>query len=454
MKLFKRFLMFLALLISAKLSSQQVIDRVVAVVGGNIVLESEIEAQYNQYLGMGYKTGHQTRCTILEDIMYQKLLLAQAAHDSLKVTESQVDQEIERKLQYYIKQFGSVEKFEQYNGKSVEAFKADIREKQKEYLLSQQMQGKITGEMTVSPNEVFAYFNALPVDSVPYINSEIEIGQIVRRPGINPELKQYARQRIDDVRKKVVSGEMDFCAAAAAYSDDPGSKMTCGFYKSIQRGQFVPEFEAVAFHLKPNEISEVFETEYGFHFVQMIERRGDEIDVRHILVTVQSAPTDLLKAKATLDSVRRILQIDTLKFCEAAAKYSDDKDTKNACGLLVNPQTGTTLFEMDLLGQIDPAILFTLDNMKPGEISDPVLMQTRDAKQAYRILYLKKRTLPHKANLKEDFPKIQEAALAQKQQKVIKEWVNRKLKTTYASIAEDYLTCKFENDWALTAARK
>ncbi len=454
MKILRKFFFFAALLLSAKIYSQQVIDRVVAVVGGNIILESEIEAQYNQYLGMGYKACQQTRCTILEDVMYQKLLLAQAAHDSLKVTESQVDQEIERKLQYYIKQFGSVEKFEAYNGKSVESFKNDIREKQREYLLSQQMQGKITGDLTVSPKEVFAYFSALPADSVPLINSEIEIGQIVRRPPPNNELKIYARQRIEEVRKKVVGGEMDFCAAAAAYSDDPGSKMTCGFYKSIQRGQFVPEFEAVAFHLKPNEFSDVFETEYGFHFVQLVERRGDEIDVRHILVAVQSAPTDLLKAKGTLDSVKRILQTDTLKFCEAAAKYSDDKDTKNACGLLVNPQTGTTLFEMDLLSQIDPSILFTLDNMKPGEISDPVLMQTRDAKQAYRILYLKKRTLPHKANLREDFPKIEEAALAQKQQKVIKEWVNRKLKTTYASIAEDYMSCKFENNWAQTVNRK
>jgi peptidyl-prolyl cis-trans isomerase SurA len=439
---------------SIQINAQQMIDRVVAVVGGNIVLESEIDAQYNQYLGMGYKPGHQTRCTILEDIMYQKLLIAQAAHDSLKVTESQVDQEIERKMQYYLKQFGTQEKFEQFYGKSVEAFKVDIREKQKEYLLSQQMQGKITGELSVSPNEVYTYFSQLNADSIPYINSEIEIGQIVRKPTVNPELKQYARQKIEDVRKKVVAGEMDFCAAAAAYSDDPGSKLNCGFYKGIQRGQFVPEFEAVAFHLKPNDISEVFETEYGFHFVQLIERRGDEIDVKHVLVAVQSAPSDLLRAKATLDSVRHLLQIDTLKFCEAAAKYSDDKDTKNACGLMVNPQTGTTLFEMDLLGQIDPALVFTLDNMKPGEYSDPVLMQTRDAKQAYRILYLKKRTLPHKANLREDFPKIQEAALAQKQQKVIKEWVNRKLNSTYVSIPEDYMECKFENNWAKAALKK
>ncbi len=454
MKLVKQILVFAILVFSFKSYSQQVIDRVVSVVGGNIVLESEIDAQYNQYLGMGYKAGQATRCTILEDIMYQKLLIAQAAHDSLKVTESQVDQEIERKMQYYIKQFGSVEKFEAYNGKSVEAFKADIREKQKEYLLSQQMQGKITGELTVSPTEVYSYFNGLNADSVPYINSEIEIGQIIRKPEVNQELKQYARQKIEDVRKKVVSGEMSFCAAAGSYSDDPGSKMTCGLYKAIQRGQFVPEFEAVAFHLKPNEISDVFETEYGYHFVQLIERRGDEIDVRHILVAVPNAPADLLKSKATLDSVRKLIIVDSIKFCEAAAKYSQDKDTKNACGLMVNPQSGTTLFEMDMLGQIDPALVFTIDNLKPGDISEPVLMQGRDSKQAYRIIYLKRRTAPHKANLKEDFPKIQEAALAQKQQKVIREWVNRKLTTTYVSIVDDYMSCKFENNWSKAATKK
>jgi peptidyl-prolyl cis-trans isomerase SurA len=443
MNLIKRFALFYFLLSSGLCSSQQVIDRVIASVGPNIILSSEIEAQYNQYLGMGFKTGQQTRCTILEDLMYQRMLLAQAAHDSLKVTESQVDQEIERKLKYYIGQFGSVEKFESYNGKSVEAFKADIREKQ-----------KITGELTVSPKEVYTYFNSLAADSVPLVNAEIEIGQIVKKPGVNQELKDYARQKIEETRKKVIAGSMSFCAAAASISDDPGSRLKCGEYFGIQHGQFVPEFEAVAFKLKPNEISEVFETEYGFHFVQMIERRGDEIDLRHILVAIQGAPSDLLKSKAQLDSIRKILVRDTLKFCDAAAKYSDDKDTKNACGLLVNPQTGTTLFDMELLGQIDPAIVFTLDQMKPGDISEPVLMQTRDTKQAYRILYLKRRTLPHRANLKEDFPRIQEAALAIKQQKVIKDWVNKKLATTYVSITDDYMSCHFENGWGKAASKK
>jgi peptidyl-prolyl cis-trans isomerase SurA len=453
MKFIQRILFFSALFSSLQGYSQQVIDRIVAVVGSHIILESEIDAQYNQYLGMGFKTGHQTRCTILEDLMYQKLLLAQAAHDSLKVTEAQVDQEIDRKLKYYINQFGSVEKFEQYNGKSVEAFKADIRDKQRDYLLTQQMQSKITGDMTVSPTEVYTYFSSLPADSVPLINAEIEIGQIVKRPGVNEELKAYARKKIEDARKKVVAGELDFCAAAASFSDDPGSKNNCGLYKGIQRGAFVPEFEAIAFHLKPNEISEVFETDFGFHFMQLIERRGDEIDVRHILVAVPSAPIDLVKAKNKLDSIRKLIQ-DTLKFCDAAAKYSDDKETKNSCGMLVNPQSGTTLFEMDMLGQIDPKLSFTIDHMKAGEVSEPLPMDTRDAKQAFRLIYLKRRTEPHKANLKDDFPKIQEAALAQKQQKAIKEWVNRKLKNAYVSIIDDYILCSFDNPWGKAATRK
>ena len=453
MKFIQRFLLVSALLGSVSGHSQKIIDRIVAVVGSNIILESEIDAQYNQYLGMGYKTGHQTRCTILEDLMYQKLLLSQAAHDSLKVTEAQVDQEIERKLKYYITQFGSVEKFEQYNGKSVEAFKADIRDKQRDYLLTQQMQSKITGDMTVSPTEVYTYFNSLPADSVPLINAQIEIGQIVKRPTVNEELKAYSRKKIEDARRKVVAGELDFCAAAASFSDDPGSKNNCGLYKGIQRGAFVPEFEAIAFHLKPNEISEVFETEFGFHFMQLIERRGDEIDVRHILVAVPSAPSDLVKAKNKLDSVRKLI-LDTLKFCDAAAKFSDDKETKNACGMLVNPQTGTTLFEMDLLGQIDPKLSFTIDRMKAGEVSEPLPMDTRDAKQAFRLIYLKRRTEPHKANMKDDFPKIQEAALNQKQQKVIKAWVNRKLKNTYVSITADYMTCTFDNPWEKAATKK
>ncbi|HXC04484.1 MAG TPA: peptidylprolyl isomerase [Bacteroidia bacterium] len=454
MKILSRIFFAAVFLIPTGVYSQMVIDKVVATVGGNIILQSEIEAQYNQYLGMGYKPGQTTRCAILEDVMYQKLLLVQAAHDSLKVTDSQVEQEIERKLAVYLRQFGSIENFEKFYGKSVEAFKVDMHDKQRDFLLSQQMQNKITGEMTVSPQEVHAYFNSIPADSVPLINSEIEIGQIVKKSVQNPELKKYAKDKLEGIRKKVLSGELDFCSAAGAYSDDPGSKNNCGLYKGIQRGQFVPEFEAVAFKLKPGEYSEVFESDYGFHFVQLVERRGDEIDVKHILVAVPSAPADLLVAKARLDSVRNKIVNDTLKFCDAAARFSDDKDTRNACGLIVNPQSGTTLFEMSLLGQVDPQILFTLNQMKPGDVSEPVIMQTKDNKQAYRIILLKKRTQPHQENIKDDFPRIQEAALAQKQQKMIRDWVNRKLVTTYVSISPDYINCAFDNDWKQAANKK
>jgi len=454
MKILSRIFFAAVFLIPTGVYSQMVIDKVVATVGGNIILQSEIEAQYNQYLGMGYKPGQTTRCAILEDVMYQKLLLVQAAHDSLKVTDSQVEQEIERKLAVYLRQFGSIENFEKFYGKSVEAFKVDMHDKQRDFLLSQQMQNKITGEMTVSPQEVHAYFNSIPADSVPLINSEIEIGQIVKKSVQNPELKKYAKDKLEGIRKKVLSGELDFCSAAGAYSDDPGSKNNCGLYKGIQRGQFVPEFEAVAFKLKPGEYSEVFESDYGFHFVQLVERRGDEIDVKHILVAVPSAPADLLVAKARLDSVRNKIVNDTLKFCDAAARFSDDKDTRNACGLIVNPQSGTTLFEMSLLGQVDPQILFTLNQMKPGDVSEPVIMQTKDNKQAYRIILLKKRTQPHQENIKDDFPRIHEAALAQKQQKMIRDWVNRKLVTTYVSISPDYINCAFDNDWKQAANKK
>ncbi|MFI5150427.1 MAG: peptidylprolyl isomerase [Bacteroidia bacterium] len=443
-----------ALLITSTVYSQEMIDRVVATVGGHIILQSEIEAQYNQYLSMGYKPGQPARCAILEDVMYQKLLLTQAAHDSLKVTDSQVEQEIERKLAVYLRQFGSIENFEKFYGKSVEAFKVDMHDKQKDFLLTQQMQNKITGEMTVSPQEVHTYFNSIPADSIPLINSEIEIGQIVKKTVQNPELKKYAKDKIEGIRKKVLAGELEFCAAAGAYSDDPGSKNNCGLYKGIQRGQFVPEFEAVAFKLKPGEYSEVFESDYGFHFLQLVERRGDEIDVKHILVAVPSAPADLLVAKARLDSIRNKIVNDTLKFCDAAARFSDDKDTRNACGLIVNPQSGTTLFEMSLLGQVDPGILFTLNQMKTGDVSQPVIFQTKDNKQAYRILYLKRRTQPHQENIKDDFPRIQEAALAQKQQKMIRDWVNRKLQTTYVSITPDFLTCTYDNEWAKAANKK
>jgi peptidyl-prolyl cis-trans isomerase SurA len=234
---------------------------------------------------------------------------------------------------------------------------------------------------------------------------------------------------------------------AALYSEDPGSSSKGGLYEHIQRGQFVPEWDAWAFKLKPNEISEVFETVYGYFIIQLIERRGDEVDARSLLIAPKVDADDLLKAKLSLDTIYTKLMVDSITFSEEAAKYSDDEDSKNSGGLIVNPMSGATRFQMDELGQMDQTVAFAIDKLKVGEFSKPMPMTSKDGKQAYRIVYLKTRTAPHRANLTDDYQKIQAIALAKKQQEEIQAWIKRKSSGTFVHITDDYKSCKFNNKW-------
>lgn len=430
-------------------SGPVVVDRIVAVVGGQMVKQSEVENNIQQMKASGQPVDNDSRGHVLEELMYQKLLVSQAYRDSIKVTDNEVDEEMDKRMRYYLSQFGSVDEFEKYYGKSVEAYKLELKDKVKQLVLARKMNAKIIGDITVSPSEVKGYFNRIPKDSLPFINAELEVGQIVAKPAVTQELKDYRKTQLEEIRTRILKGTLDFCAAARAYSEDPGSKDNCGIYDGVRRGMFVPEFEAIAFKLKEGETSEVFETDFGYHFVQLLERRGDELKLRHILM-VPPITEDALKAsRQKLDSVLRLIQIDTLTFCTAAAKYSDDADTKYNCGLMINPQTGTSRIEADVLGQIDPTPGFalSLNDMKVGEITKPVLMVGRDGKQAYRLVWLKMRTEAHVANLNQDYQRIQDEALTDKQHKVVTEWIGRKLETTYIHIADDYKNCKFEYPW-------
>ena len=428
------------------ISQEKVIDQVIAVVGKNIVLQSELESQYLQYLNSDQPVESNTKCKLFEQILYQKLLLAQAQKDSIEITDAQVEAELDKRLRYYIVQFGSEEKFEQFYGKTVNEFKTDLRDNIRDLLLSQKMQSKITDGISVSPAEVKSYFESIPPDSVPFINAEVEIGEIVKKPFVSDEEKKEARARIESLRERVMKGE-DMGTLAILYSEDPSSSKDGGQYKNIPRGQFVPEFDAVAFRIKEKEISEVFETPYGFHFMQLLEKRGEVVDIRHILITPKTTYLDIQKARTYLDSILRLLSKDSVKFSDAAGKYSDDEETKNNGGLLINPQTGISKFEMDEISLIDPTLVFGIDNMKVGEYIPPALFTTRDGKQAYRLIYLKSRTEPHKSNLKNDYQRIQAAAISEKQNKIVSKWVKKKTSSIYVKISDDYKNCKFEHSW-------
>jgi peptidyl-prolyl cis-trans isomerase SurA len=426
-----------------QVNAQEVIDQVMATVGSQIVLKSEIERQYVQMLAQGGDEPD-ARCGIFDQLILQKLLLNQAQLDSITVSETQVEGELERRMRFYIRQIGSEEALEAYFKTSIRQLKDELRDAIKDQLTVQNMQSKITKDVTVTPNDVRAYFESIPADSLPYMDAELEIAQILRTPPVSEEEKQAIRARLEEFRAKIAAGD-DFAVYAALYSQDPGSAKKGGELGLFERGMMVPEFEAAAFNLKPGELSAIVETKYGFHLLQLIERRGNQINVRHILLQPRISDADLYKCVNFLDSLRGVIESGKMTFEEAAQKFSDDDETKNSGGLMVNPETNTTRLSPD---KIDRVLFFQVDSMPIGRISPPLLTSTADGKNAYRIVSVKSRTTPHKANLKDDYQKIQEVALSEKQSKVMSEWVEKKRKTTFIQInSGEYSSCSLLDHW-------
>lgn len=425
----------------------QIIDRVIAVVGSSITLQSELETQYLQMLSSGYEPNDDSRCIVFEELLYGNLLLHRAKVDSLVVSDGEVEDELARRLQYFIGQLGSQEKLEEYYEKSILEIKDEFRELIKEQLLTQRMQQKITGDAKVTPAETRAYFNKIPKDSLPFINTEIELGRIMRRPSLTKEQKQEARAKAEELRARVISGE-SFRALAILYSEDPGSSKNGGDLGFFARGAMVPEFDAVAFRLKEDSVSEVFETSFGFHFMEMLERRGEQINVRHILIRAKTSAEDLEMARTFLDSIYGLIMDKKITFALAAEKYSDDEESKMNGGVMYNPMTGATVFDSEQLGSIDQRLFLTTDNMKAGDISKPVKTQSPDGKESYNLFLLKSKSEPHVANMKDDYQKIQQAALGQKKNMMIQKWINDKAASTYIRINDDFKDCPFAHRWS------
>jgi len=424
-----------------------IIDEVIATVGGNIVQYSEIEAQYLQYtMQEGVPADPQKmKCDMLENMIYQKLLLNQAELDSVEVTDGQVESELDRRLRYYISLLGSKEKFEEFYQKSVVEFKEELREQVREMMLVENVQQSITTDVKITPTEIRQFYKDIPEDSVPFINSEVRLAQIVKLPPVNDEEIERVKNKLQEIRYRVLNGE-NFATLAILYSEDPGSSKQGGELGLFGRGEMYPEFEAAAFSLKEkNEVSDIIKTDAGFHILQLIERRGEYVNVRHILLRPKVSPLDLAKAKVELDSIANLIEEGKFTFDEAVQEFSEDP-SKNNGGLVLNPMTNTSLFESD---QLDPKVFFVIDKLEVGEISAPVQFQTQEGKDAYRILYVKDRTEPHKANLKQDYDKIQEWALEKKKQDELLKWVNEKVKNTYVKVNENYQNCTFSKNWTL-----
>ena len=434
----------LVLLIPGILAAQsQSIDKIVAIVGDKAILLSEVETQVLQMEQQATSKDSNLKCNVLEDIIIQKLLLNQAEKDSVVVSDEQVDGELNKKIRYFVGQIGSIEKLEAYLGKSIVQIKDDFRERIRDQLVVQQMQGKIAGDVKVSPAEVKAYFEAIPADSIPFIESEIQVAQILKKPPVNQTESERVRKELQDIRQKIIDGR-SFASMAAFYSEDVVSAAKGGELGFVGRGDLVPEFEAAAFALKGKDISDIIETMYGFHIIQLIERRGETINVRHILVSPKASANDLEFARIKLDSISEVIRLGRMSFEEAALKFSDDADTKNNGGLLINPGSGSTWFEVS---QMDQSLFFVVDKMKIGELSDPVPVRIGEKKESYRIVSLKARTEPHRANLKQDYQRILLAAENEKKDKLVKDWIARKRLSFFIKIDPEFLDCPFQNSW-------
>ncbi|MCD6019603.1 MAG: parvulin-like peptidyl-prolyl isomerase [Bacteroidetes bacterium] len=439
-------------LTSLSFAQPQVLDKVVAIVGKNPLLLSEVETNLLQQREQKEKKEftQEDRCKVFEDVLFQKLLLAQADRDSIVVSDAEVDGELNRRIQYYVGMLGSEEKFEAFYGKRISVFKDELRDDVKNQLLAQKMQQKVTGEAKLTPSEVRAFYNTLPIDSLPLINSELEISHIVRKPPISEEAKKAVRDQLGVYRSRVVNGE-SMSVIAALYSEDPGSAKNGGRYESVMRGQMVPEFEAVAFRLKAGEVSEIFETSYGYHFMQLVARKGESVDVRHVLMSPKISQREILKAKEELDSIRELINSGQLKFEDAALKFSSDNETKQNGGVLINPAANSAKWELDEIGQMDQNLVFMLENqMKVGDVSPVIQHVGSDAKQAWRIIYLKSRTEPHKANMKDDYIRLLNMATFERQKKSITDWIAKKSKSTYIKIDSEFNSCKLEYNWTIT----
>ncbi|MEQ8909282.1 MAG: peptidylprolyl isomerase [Vicingaceae bacterium] len=421
-----------------------VLDKVIGVVGDEIATKYELENQFTSMVAQGMEVTDNSRCQIFEDILFAKMLLNQARLDSIEVSEAQIEGEMDRRMRYYIGMMGSEEAVEKYYKKTISQLKDDLRPSMREQMLIQGMRGEITADVKVTPAEVEEYFNSIPEDSLPLINAEVEMAQIVAHAPTSRESIKAVKDKLREYKQRVEEGER-FSTLAVLYSEDPGSAEKGGEIGFVGKAEVAPEFGAAAFQLKSGQVSPIIKTDFGYHIIQMIERRGTKVNVRHILMKPKLDAKAMNKAKQKLDSVAKMIQKDSLDFGEAARQFSEDENTKKNGGIIVNPATASSMTPMD---DLDPALFFVIDKLEEGEISKPVELQDPRGKPGYRLIKLVKRTTPHRANMKDDYQKIKQAALAEKEQKVLQEWVGKTMQETYLKLDKKYTDgCEFMQPW-------
>jgi len=441
-------IIFIIIGLSSQVAKAQkvALDKVVAVVGNAIILKSDLEMQYAQYLAQGNPADETLKCYFLQQLLTQKLLSQQAIIDSVTVTEEQVDDEINRRMRTMISRAGGQERLEQFLNRSLIQYKDEIRPDIREQLVANKMQGTISEKVSVSPDDVKKYFERIPKDSLPSFNTEVEVGAVVLYPKLTKKEKEAYRDRVEALRLRIKGGE-DFGTLARLYSQDLGSATEGGDLGFMDRTMLVKEFAANAFKIKAGEMSQVFETEYGFHVLKVMERRGEQVRAQHILIKTEPTPASLERCKALADSVYNLVSIKKLDFSAAASLHSDDNDTKFNGGMMLNAenvQRRSTFIPTD---KLDPALFLTIDTMKVGTISNPSSFASPAGQQGYRFVFLKSRIGPHKASLEQDYPKIKDAAYEDEVNKVVSAWFEKRRKSTFIKIDPEYAICKDLQDW-------
>ncbi|MBK9734967.1 MAG: peptidylprolyl isomerase [Saprospiraceae bacterium] len=416
------------------------IDKVVAKVGSEYILLSEIEEEFSYARTKDPTISEDIKCVIMDNMIANKLVVYRAKIDSVEITEEEVETQLDYRFESILRQMNGDESFfKEYYGASIDEMKDRFRDDQRHKILAEKMQQKLISEVEITPAEVERFYNTIPSDSLPYFKSEMEISEIVMSPKVNQKERLKALEKITELRKKVVSGESKFEDVASKNSQDPGSALRGGDLGFAKRGVYVPEFEATVFALAKDEISEIIETEFGFHFLQLIERRGNSVRARHVLIKPEITKEDLIIAKSKLDSIRNLIIKDSMSFAYAVKTNSLKSMPSYAnSGRVKNQNTNNTFFAAD---DFDPDTYFAIFELKPGQLSMPLEITLPGGEKGYRLIKLNSVSKPHKASLKEDFDKISTFAKESKKNEYFVKWLKKRREETFIHVDPLYKAC-------------
>ncbi len=432
--------LFLSCLSTAIMAQDKIVDQIVAVVGSNIILKSDVENMYIQQQAQGIVSDGDMKCEILEDFLVEKLLLAEAELDTLiEVTDNQINQQLDQRIQYFVQHLGSEQAVESYFKKPITEIKADLEDVIRNQSLTQQMQSKIIDKVQVTPSEVRYHYRGLKQDEIPMVESQVEYSQITLFPAISLEEENRIKARLREFKKRVEDGE-NFATLAVLYSEGP-SAANGGELGYMGRAELDKNYASTAFNLKGDRVSNVVKSEFGYHIIQVVDRKGEQVNTRHIILKPKATAETMQNAYNRLDSLANFIRKEDLSFEDAAMRYSFDKNSRNSGGTVINPQTMSTKWNQE---ELDPDVSKVLDELKVNEISDP--FKTIDDKQrsVYKIVKLKNRIKQHRANLKEDYQMLNDIYLQKKQEEAMNEWISKQQSKTYISIDDTYVNCNFE----------